>query len=370
MKRKAAALAFAVLLVLQAACLPVSAADQVYFTAVNETVLELSDATMPFWSNGRLYVHSSVFSTRRQGSGQGTELGITYSYNSAKGTVVLYNSTGALIFYLNDGTVTDGQGSSREPGALVRGGGIFLPANMVAKFFDLGYTSSAVDNGYLIRFTSQNAVLSDSLFLDAASYQLASRYSQYEKSKETNTSETTTQPGTETVVSGKRIYLCILADDVAKTEKLLNALDHYGDQATFYCTASLLADGASGNLLRRMAASGYGIGLQLGSGDDPDALNELLFRATSGKTRLVRGEEPVAALSAGGYCRLSADLNWASAGLSGSSSATALLKRVTARSGGVSVWLGENVNAVGLSAFLGAAKATGDHLLALNETVG
>ena len=32
-----------------------------YFTAVNKSVLELSDATMPFWSDGYLYVPSTIF---------------------------------------------------------------------------------------------------------------------------------------------------------------------------------------------------------------------------------------------------------------------------------------------------------------------
>ena len=50
------------------------AAGTVYFTAVNETVLELSDANMPFWSNGYIYVSSNMFADK--------ELGISYSNNT------------------------------------------------------------------------------------------------------------------------------------------------------------------------------------------------------------------------------------------------------------------------------------------------
>ena len=77
MRRKLlAALACAALLIQLS--VPAGAAGTVYFTAVNMNVLELSDATMPFWSDGYLYVPGSVF------SGYSKDLGVSYSYNAAK----------------------------------------------------------------------------------------------------------------------------------------------------------------------------------------------------------------------------------------------------------------------------------------------
>ena len=60
MKKRGAALLFCLLLVLQLA-LPVRAAGSVYFVAAEASVLPLTDATMPFWSGGYLYVPASVF---------------------------------------------------------------------------------------------------------------------------------------------------------------------------------------------------------------------------------------------------------------------------------------------------------------------
>ena len=68
------------------------AAGTVYFTAVNETVLKLTDATMPFWSNGRLYVSSDMFADK--------ELGVTYYHNVLMKTATLYDEGGALQFDL------------------------------------------------------------------------------------------------------------------------------------------------------------------------------------------------------------------------------------------------------------------------------
>ena len=60
MRRKLLAVLACVVLAVQLAA-PAGAAKTVYFTAVNMSVLELSDATMPFWSDGYLYVPGSVF---------------------------------------------------------------------------------------------------------------------------------------------------------------------------------------------------------------------------------------------------------------------------------------------------------------------
>ena len=70
MKRRFAA-ALLALALLAALCPPVSAEDQVYFTAVDERVLDLNDATMPFWFGGYLYVAATVF----------RESGVGYSFN-------------------------------------------------------------------------------------------------------------------------------------------------------------------------------------------------------------------------------------------------------------------------------------------------
>ena len=60
-KEKWAALVLALALLVQPLLLTAQAAPTVYFTAVNDYVLELSDDTMPFWSGGYLYLPSTIF---------------------------------------------------------------------------------------------------------------------------------------------------------------------------------------------------------------------------------------------------------------------------------------------------------------------
>ena len=58
---------------------PAKAAGSVYFVAAEESVLPVTDATMPFWANGYLYVPASAFAN----------LGISVINNTAKGMTVL-----------------------------------------------------------------------------------------------------------------------------------------------------------------------------------------------------------------------------------------------------------------------------------------
>lgn len=61
MRKRAAALVLCLLLMLQITAPSVRAEQSVYFVAVGSNVLPLTDATMPFWSGGYLYISSSIF---------------------------------------------------------------------------------------------------------------------------------------------------------------------------------------------------------------------------------------------------------------------------------------------------------------------
>ena len=67
---------------------PAKAAGSVYFVAAEESVLPVTDATMPFWANGYLYVPASVF----------TNLGISVINNTAKKMTVLEKDRRAVTY--------------------------------------------------------------------------------------------------------------------------------------------------------------------------------------------------------------------------------------------------------------------------------
>ncbi len=372
MKKHGLALLLACAMLLTVIPGPAAAADTVYFTAVNERILDLSDSTMPFWSGGYLYVPATVFA----------ELGINYSHNTLNQRAVLYVSGKALIFYLGQNYTLDEQGNGYGYTAIVRSGVVFVPVSPVSYYFGLTYTNNKVAHGYLIRIRNSDAVLSDTVFTDAAAYQMESRYTQYQKSlavsegsgSEETGQESSNTPSTPQPADGKSVYLCLKASDAETAADWVSALDAYHMQATLYFTEEALS--RSGDLLRKMAADGYGIGFVYTAGGDSAAeqlerMNRTLFEAAGVKTRLVflqSGDE--APVTEAGFCLLAPDLDRSAFGLTTANGATTLLKRVTAHRGSAVVWLGEDVSASGLRAFLSAAESAQDSCLAMTETTG
>ena len=372
MKRKLAALALCLALVFQMAPVPSEAAGSVYFTAVNKNVLPLSDETMPFWSGGYLYVPSTIF------TGVGRDLGVSYYPNIGRGTILLYVDNviySSLVFDVNKDYAVDNEGNMYFQKAIQRGNVIFLPISLIARCFGLLYSTVEVDRGYLVWVRNTDMDMEERYFADAAKSRMEYEYNQYvqDRTEEETPAEETDVPGG---VTGQRIYLGMEASDDTRVRSLLDTLDRYDSQAAFYCTADFLE--TEGDLLRRMSATGQAVGLMADAADSRPITeqleegNRLLFRAASVKTRLVwmenATEQAVAEAEAAGFCCLSPDLDRAAYPLSSTGAADTLFQRVTSRSGGVTVWLGDGANTAGLGTFLAAVAAADSNCLAMTET--
>lgn len=359
MKKRIAALALVLAVLLGLA--PASAADTVYFTAANDSLMELNESTMPFWSGGYLYVSAGLFGSA----------GVTYSRNTIRRTAVLYSSSRSLVFDLGKNTATDGQGNPYSFPALQRGAEIFLPVKPISDYFGLTYINLKVPHGYLIRVRGSGAVMPDDQFPDAAASLMEYRYNQYQRrlagsGEPVSPPDSTDDPPSSS--NRKTIYLCLEVPDAETGLEWLNALNGQSAQATFYFSEELL--GRCGGLLRRLAAGGQGIGLLLDApadraGDQAAQMNRTLFEAAGCKTRLVKSAEP---LSVSGLCPLQASVDRSAYGLSTYGGATNLLSRVSSQRASAAVWLGSGVTAGGLRAFLAASAAAGDRCAALTET--
>lgn len=373
MKRRAAALIFCVLLVFQLAVPPAEAAETVYFIAVGNETQPVSDQTMPFWSGGYLYIPATLFT----GSVWRT-LGIAYNYKESSQAVILYNSGGdrrSLMFYLDQNYAQDRDGNISYPGGILRNGVPYVPASLTAKYFGLDYSVTTVSHGYLVWLRKPGFGLTDREFADAATYNVEYRYSEYLKAKEpAGASDGSANTPNTADNSGKSIYLCLEADDAAS--QLLDTLDRYGAQAAFFCTPEFLRD--SGDLLRRMIATGQTVGILADAQREDQSVeeqlragNQALELATCGKTRLAmvkNGDDAaVQAAEAAGFRCLAADLDRSEYDLKSVSGANTLFQRISARRGDVSVWLGNTVNTAGLRALLDVVQEADGRCLAMTE---
>ena len=367
--RRRIALILALAMALALLAVPSAAARTVYFTAVNENILELKDETMPFWSGQNIYVDSAIFSDRW--------LGLYCNRNRENGTVVIWETSGqrrALLFELDSGYVSGSDGNNYSPSAIQKNGRVFVPAGVVADYFGLIYSNVRVDHGFLIWLHSADAtvsVLTAQEFATAASYQMSSRYQRYLQAQEAGQEDPAS--GEEpAVITGKTLNLCFRMGTAEHAGDILSVLGQNGAKATFYLTEDEIRQ--QPDTVRHIAVAGHRVGILLtGSGDPLGELrsaNEALFLACGGKTRLCAaesgGEVRAESLRAAGYCLLSPKVDGSVRGLY-TGSAETLFTTAQNKRGSVTVWLGESVSAGGLQRFLTLALDAQDRLLGMTE---
>lgn len=387
MKKKLTALVLCVLLMAQLAVPAAQAEQDVYFVAAHNEVQPVSDETMPFWSDGYLYIPASIFT----GSVR-ENLGLAFTYVESERTGLLYRDARQFLqFDLEEGYTLDNKGQITYPGGIMRSGQFFVSAYQIAKYFGLIYTVIEVEHGHLVWLREEDFGLTDREFANAASYMISQQYTAYIKSKPTEVPPPSVTPSTpntptppidpvtpelpESTPSGQKVYLCLEAGE--DTGAMLDALDYYGAQAAFFCDAAFLAE--QGSLLRRMTAAGHTIALLVDAEEDAPSVEEqlaqgnaLLKQATCGGTRLVRlkngGAAEEEAVRAAGFRRLGAVLDRSGHSLRTASHARTLLQRLDAQETRTVVWLGSSASAAGLRAFLSISEQAGHRCLAWTET--
>ena len=368
--KKWTAMVLCVLMLFQLSAVPSQAAGNVYFTGAEANILPLSDATMPFWKDNYLYVPSTMFSGAARDS-----LQVGYSLGSDGSWVALYWGSRALLCKKGADYAEDQSGRLYYPGAVERNGIIFVPAGVVANFFNLKYSVSAVRNGSLVWLRSKNFILTEEIFLDAAAGVMDQRYRDYTSSENVVEPEPETPPTLEELISGKRLYLCARATE--QTGALLDILDRYDSQMTFFCTADFMAE--NHDLLRRMDATGHGIGILAEGGEDLPPVAEQLERANREleqaactRTRLVRVEnaeaETMADLLTRGYCTELSVMKESRTTLTNSNRANELFRSMTTSRKTAVVWLDDQVSSGGLVTFLSQASRADAPCVPLRET--
>ena len=346
-----------------------AAAPTVYFTSVNDTILNLSDETMPFWQGGTLYVPHTAIDDGKMPK----ELGIYCSYNREKQLVTLIQSRKVLIADVAAGTIYDRDETYYTGKAIVRGDIAFLPIEAVAKYFDLQYSYTKVTNGYLVRIRNGSAVLSDSKFIDAAAAPMAQRYSQYEKTHQSGGTNNTDGSGSDGTAL-RTAYPAFLVSDVSASEALLAALG--SGTATFVFDALALA--GTDDLLRHIVASGSTLALRIdasaGVEKTLDAIvraNDALWAACNSKTRLVlldnAAETVTEAVIAAGYRPVSFALDYSEALPSAARTANGILSKAEGK-GACTVLLGRDADVQSaMGAIVSTLRTNNCALARLNE---
>ena len=312
-----------------------AALSGVYFTAVNEQMLDLSYDTMPFWSGNTLYISSRFF---EQG-----DLDVRYVRNTSLDLAVLYTAKTDLRFDLKTGKATDKSGRTYNTPAIEKSGVVFFPMNLVCSYF--GLTGSYLETATvpLIRLTNINAALSDKDFVDAASAMMAERYAEYEKWWKTSGYASSENRPPVQAMAGQKVFLLL---ESLSAEETLAALDMLGDhQATFLLPPDQITNG---DLVRALVCRGHAVAL-LATGESGDSIRsqilsarETVWKASCTWLHLVwcEGESDLSALMEElGCVRLQADVTAGKKGLTSSRQVSALLTAIGSHRDDLPVYL-------------------------------
>ena len=263
------------------------AAGNIYLTAVNENLLELTSDTMPTWSGGVLYVPYTVF----DGSYTGINLGISSSYSRDEGTVTLYTLQQMVVFDLNRGTcynpLTEQTLSGR---AILRNGRPYVPVASVCSYFGLSYSVIDIEEGYIVRIKSSGVVLSDYSFVDSAQNSIRNRIRDYNQANQSQPTPgvlpptyNPEEPDTDITVPDDPVdadviptYLAFSCEDSQGLSEILDTLDSRNQRAIFFFDAQGLE--REDDLIFRILGSGYSIGL-IAQGRSVSATHRLLEEA-------------------------------------------------------------------------------------------
>lgn len=291
-KRGAALALWALVLLSAVSGVQGAQSSRVYFMAVNDQLLELSEDTMPAMVDGVLYVPYTMLSA----NATGVNLGVYATYSAAAGRVLVFSSRRQLVFDLQSNMTYDMNGSFYAERAILRNSTVYIPIARVCDVFrgDIYYTVSRVDYGYLVRVRNSAAELGDEAFIDAASNMMRNYLDRYEQSQpddEPTPSASDPTISTPPQVSGNEawIYLAFtLSEEGGTADQVLSALSARGEQAVFFLTPDQLA--GEDDLVRQLLGSGHQVGVRLTAGSVSGALEEL-----------TAAEETMAAVA---HCRL------------------------------------------------------------------
>ena len=337
-----------------------SRAATIYFTAANDTLLELSDSTMPFWSGSLLYVPASVFGSNG--------LDINVSYNSSKKTLILRQSQYRLICNLSSGMTVDSNGNVYDFVAVERNGTVFLPINDTCRLFGFSCVTRTVEGGNLVRIRSSSAALSDDAFLVAAAPMIASRYAEYQAAH----SSAVPVPDEEEPVETRILHLALSVRSAAMLEDWLDVCGDTPHRVTFLLTDDFLRENSANraDLIRRALAEGHTLGLVSDTGNRFNALDELqegnriLAETACVKTRLAQvRDQAEQEVTAAGYCALHFDRSSDASDLS-----TEEINQLLGGLGSAArLDLGDSLSTLSLRTFLTRASARGFTVRGLRE---
>ncbi len=243
------------------------------FTATNDYLLDLG--SMVSFVSGTAYVPAKVFSN----------FGVYYTYFESDFTAELYNGNKEIFFNLKSGNSYDSSYNTQSVSATYKNGQVYVPVAWVCTYFGISY-SYINGNGYgdVVRLKNSKAVLSDSLFFDAATTQIRARYDEYFGNVTPVSPTPSVQPSANNEAGAKSMALCFIG---MPSENMLDILGNYSASVCFFVTAEEVE--SSPDTIRRICGSGHSLGIYCKTAPETEckATSDLIFEAAQYRPVLI-----------------------------------------------------------------------------------
>ncbi len=252
MKRAASILAVVFFLGILLSLPVTGVTSDIYFTVVNDRLQELSDETMPYYSNGKIYVPLTLFSQ--------TSLSTYGIYDSDSNTATIYSPLHYLRFIFSGGNTYDDTGKVYSYRAIFHNSTVYVPAENVCAFFGFEYSMYYTSPAPFVRIKNSNARFSDADFAKNKYLSMQSDYNAYLNiPMQTETPSVTPAPTPSTAEPDKHasVYLSFRGIN-ENTRTVLDSLSYYGFKACFFVTADEIRQNQ--DIIRQIAGSGHTIG--------------------------------------------------------------------------------------------------------------
>ncbi len=263
-KRKIAAVVLAVFaLTLALGALNSLAANDEFFTAINNSVRPFTKQTMPFYRDGEYYVPYKIFDERI--------LGIYYSHNLDRYTLTLYNKNYTLTFDSPAQVAYDRDRQYDMQLAVNDAGEICVPMKFVCEKFGLQFEVLRTHPIETIRIVTGTGWMDERTFRETHQPALVATYMSYimPSAEPTATAapsaapsaSPSTSPSAEPSPEPDPVVVYLTFDDGPNknTESILDTLAEHDMKATFFLLGTQIEEHR--DTVRRLVGEGHSVGL-------------------------------------------------------------------------------------------------------------
>ncbi len=261
--------------------------DELYFTAINDELLDLKDSTMPYRVYDQFYVPYTIFDD--------LSLGVFYSYNKDIYKLTFYNKHNTLIFDLLMSVAYNDEQQYRQR-VISRNDTLYIPIEFVCSQFGLSLSHINAAPITILRVISGSS-LDSVAFRQKNAARMTEEYKDYMGLNSVSPSKTPTPSPSQSIGPGtspsqppknndQHVYIAFAGSSGSELSGILDILDRHGLKASFFFESELIDK--NGDRIRRAFGSGHSIGLQGSSVDELEKANTSLDLQIATKTRIVR----------------------------------------------------------------------------------